>query len=259
VSGKLSITFDDALESIYSIALPELETVGVTATVFVISDLVGKKYQCQPVMTKQMLKSLVSKEWEIGSHTVTHPNLTELSDHQLIKELRDSKKNLEEITSTKVVSLAYPFGAYDNRVKAIAARHYAFARSVSCYPPLRVNSLSPDLLGLTAMSTYERAFSLPLHIFDNHIARRISYRPRARNSTTTNVINSSRKGLEARFVRKWVRKLSRNRWLILCFHNISTKTLPTSYSIAVEEFREIAKVIAKNADVVNLREGLQTT
>ena len=258
MAAKLSITFDDALESIYSIALPELETIGVTATVFVISDLVGKRYQGRPVMTKQMLKSLVSKGWEIGSHTVTHPNLTELSDPQLIKELRDSKKSLEEITSNKVVSLAYPFGAYDNRVKAIAARHYAFARTVSCYPPLRVNSMSPDLLELTAMSTYERAFSLPQHLFDNHIARRISYRPRNRNPTI-NVINSSRKGLEVRFVRKWVRKLRRNRWLILCFHNISTKTPSSSYTIALEEFREIAKAIVKNAEVVNLREGLQTT
>lgn len=255
--GKLSITFDDGLESVYSIGLPELERVGVPATVFVISGLIGKKYQGRPVMTKQMLRSLGSKGWEIGSHTLTHPNLTELPDSQLTKELKDSKKNLEEITSNNVVSLAYPFGAFDNRVKAIAARHYTFARSVSCYPPLRVNGLSPDFLELTAMSTYERAFALPLHLFSNHIAQRISYRPRTRNSPA-NVINSSRKGLEARFVRKWVRKLHKNRWLILCFHNISTNTTPSSYTVALEEFREIAKVIVKNAEVVNLREGLQT-
>jgi len=257
MSGKLSITFDDGLESVYSIALPELENVGATATVFVISDLVGKRYQGRPVMTSQMLRSLVSKGWEIGSHTLTHPNLTELSDSQLMKEIKDSKKSLQDITSKKVVSLAYPFGAYDNRVKAIVARHYTFARSVSCYPPLRVNSLSPNLLELTAMSTYERAFALPLHLFSNHIANRISYRPHTRNSPT-NVINPSRKGLEARFVRKWIRKLRKNRWLILCFHNISTKTNPTSYTIAVEEFREIAKIIVKNAEVVNLGEVVET-
>ena len=44
MAGKLSITFDDALASVYSLALPELERLGLTATVFVITDLIGKDY-----------------------------------------------------------------------------------------------------------------------------------------------------------------------------------------------------------------------
>ena len=255
--GKVSITFDDGLENVYSLALPELERVGVTATVFVISDLVGKRFDGWSVMSSKMLRSLRSKGWEIGSHTLTHPNLTELSDSQLITELKDSKKHLEEITSTRIVSFAYPFGAYDNRVKAIVARHYTYARAVSCYPPLRTNTLSPNLLELSAMSTYEHAFALPLHLFSNHIAKKISYRPRTRTSTTNN-LSSSRKGLEARYVGKWIRKLRKDRWLILCFHNISAKTEPTTYTIALEEFRQIVNVIVKSADVVNLEEGTQS-
>ena len=258
MSGRVSITFDDGLESVYSLALPELDNLGVTATVFVISDLVGKTYDGRAVMNGRMLNLLRSKGWEIGSHTSSHANLTELSPFNLMTELKDSKKRLEEIISAKVVSFAYPFGAYDNNVKAAVARNYTYARSVSCYPPLRLNSPSSDPLELSAMSTYARAFTLPIHLFDNHVARKISYRPRTRTSrTTTKAISPSRKGLEARFVKKWVEKLRRNQWLILCFHDVSAKSMGISYTIDLEEFRAITKAIVKEANVVNLGEGVQ--
>jgi len=258
MSGRVSITFDDGLESVYSLAFPELDSMGVTATVFVISDLVGKTHDGRSVMNGRMLNLLRSKGWEIGSHTLTHPNLTQISPSHLITELKDSKKCLEEIISAKVVSFAYPFGAYDNMVKAAVARNYKYARSVSSYPPLRVNRASSDPLELSAMSTYECAFTLPLHLFDNHIAKKISYRPRTRTvRDTTKAINPSRKGLEARFVKKWVKKLRRDDWLILCFHDISARSVSTAYTIDLDEFRAITNVIVKDADVVNLGEGGQ--
>ena len=260
--GTVSITFDDGLASIYSLALPELERVGATATVFVISDLVGKKFLGQPVTSGRMLRSLSSKGWEIASHTRTHPNLTELSDIRANAELRDSKARLEDIVSADVVSLAYPFGAYDARIKAIAARHYTFARSGSSYPPLRVNNVCPpDPMELKAVNTYEHAYFLPLHLFENYIARNIGHRPKPkpRNPNLDHArINSSRKALEARFVRKWLRKLRSNQWLILTLHDISTQKSPTSYSIPIKEFREIVKAIAQSAEIVNLGEGAQS-
>ena len=228
---------------------------------FVISDLIGKKYLAQPVMNRRMLSSLISKGWEVGSHTRTHPNLTELSDFQVNAELSDSKKRLENITSAKVTSLAYPFGAHDNRIETIAARHYIAARSGSCYPPLRVNGLFPrDQMKLKAVNTYEHALYLPLHLFENHLAVKIRYRSRKpRNpSLSRGRLYRERKGLEARFVRKWLRNLRGDQWLILSFHDISTNKSSTSYSIALREFREIVKAIAQSAEVVNLGEGVQT-
>jgi len=250
--GRLSITFDDALVSVYSLALPELERIGATGTVFVISDLVGKKFLGQPSMSTQMLQSLSSRGWEIGSHTKTHPNLTELSDLQVNAELRDSKERLEAITRTKVASLAYPFGAYDPRIKAIAARHYSFARSSGAYPPLRVNSLFPrDKMEIRAMMTYDHPFYLPLHLV-TYLTLRIGYRPRG--------VTKPRyaKGLEARFVRKWLRNLRKDQWLVLTFHNISTNESPTSYSVDREEFREIVNAINQGVEVVNFGEAMRT-
>jgi len=251
LSGKVSITFDDGLASVHSLALPELETIGATGTVFVISELVEKEFLNLPVMSTRMLQSLISQGWEIGSHTRTHPNLTQLSDSQINTELKDSKERLEAITRTKVSSLAYPFGMQNNRVRAIAARHYDFARWGGAYPPLRVNSLSPrDKMLVRAMNTCDDAIAIPFHLL-NYIAIRIGYRPRGV------VKPRSGKGLEARYVRKWLRNLHKNQWLVLAFHNISENESPNSYSIDLREFRQIVKVIGQGADVVNFGSALQ--
>src|SRR5208283_5544525 len=113
MTGKLSITFDDGLASVYSLALPELEKIGATATVFVISDLIGKEFDSHRVMDERQLRYLISRDWEIGSHTRTHPNLFDLADVEVDAEFRNSKICLEAITSTKIDSMAYPFGHYD--------------------------------------------------------------------------------------------------------------------------------------------------
>ena len=236
---------------------------GATATVFVISDLIDKTFVDQPVMSEQMLRSLRSKGWEIGSHTRTHPHLTKLSDLQVDAELRDSKKFLEKILSAKVASFAYPFGDYDARIKAIAARHYTFARSGSWYPPLRVNSLHPrDRMDLRAVNAYEHPVFLPLHLFTIHVAGKIRYRTRKQRNPNVKRgwINPSAKMLEGRFVKKWLRNLRKDQWLILTFHNISENPLSTPMpSIGLAEFREIVRAIDQNAEVVNMGEAVEST
>jgi len=221
----------------------------------VISDLVGKKYLGQPVMSARMLQSLSSGGWEIGSHTRTHPNLTELSDAEINAELRDSKERLDAITHTKVVSLSYPFNAQNNRIKAIAARYYKFVRVNRAYPPLRVNSVFPrDKMQINAMSTCDEPIALPLHLLKD-LANRIGYRPRG----ITKPRSEDRiQRLEARFVRKWLRSLRKDQWLVLTFHNIHTDKSPNPQSTKLEAFREIVEVGDQLAKVVNFGRGVQT-
>ena len=209
-----------------------------------------------------MLTSLSSKGWEIGSHTRTHPDLTHLSDFQANAELRDSKTTLENITSTHVTSLAYPSAAYDSRIKSIAARYYEFARADSSYPPLRVNSLHPhDRMELKAMGDYQHPWAIPLHLFDNHIARKIKYhtgsgKPRSLNPNK-GWIKSSHRGLEARLVKNWLRHLRKDQWLILTFHDISANDSRTSYAIGIDEFHAMVKAIEQSAEIVNLGDGAE--
>jgi peptidoglycan/xylan/chitin deacetylase (PgdA/CDA1 family) len=59
---------------------------------------------------------------EIGSHTVTHPILTGLTDERLRRELRHSKAHIEAELGRKVETFCYPNGDYDSRVQSEAAR-----------------------------------------------------------------------------------------------------------------------------------------
>lgn len=59
---------------------------------------------------------------EIGSHTVTHPILTELSEKRLRQELHQSKAHIEAELGRKVETFCYPNGNYDSRAQCEAAR-----------------------------------------------------------------------------------------------------------------------------------------
>ena len=87
----LSVTFDDAYRSVYDNARPVLESLGVPATVFVPTALVGSErpmawpgtdrwlgspYEDELIpMSWNELGELTELGWELGSHTRTHPRL----------------------------------------------------------------------------------------------------------------------------------------------------------------------------------------
>ncbi len=70
-------------------------------------------------------------EIEIGSHTMSHPNLVRASDSRIERELRASRSWLEERFPNFVPVLSYPYGFSDERVRR-AARDagYAFGLEV---------------------------------------------------------------------------------------------------------------------------------
>ena len=259
--GRVSITFDDGLANIYSLALPELERFSLSGTVYVISDSIGQSYMGYPVMTKRMIQEMVSKGWEIGSHTRSHPQLTDMKDQEIRNELALSKNDLEAITNRKITSFAYPFGDLNNKVAKLAADYYANGRKVGRFPPLRMNSLTPrHRMKLNAMSACESAFTLPIHLYANFFptANKKSVkgalaglRSRQKNSQMEKGERGS--GLNPVIVRKWVKKAVNDRsWLILCFHNVTSENTSTSYSISLKEFRKIVKEVATAPEVLTV-------
>jgi peptidoglycan/xylan/chitin deacetylase (PgdA/CDA1 family) len=66
------------------------------------------------------IKEMSDNGIEIGSHTVTHPYLTTMTDEAMKFELSDSKRLIEQHTGKQVKSIAYPAGAYDRRVQECA-------------------------------------------------------------------------------------------------------------------------------------------
>lgn len=81
-------------------------------------------------LTPTQIRKL-SKQFEIGAHTITHPRLPQVSDEQARTEITDSKSQLEAIIERPVLSFCYPGGEYrDQHVAAVRDAGYTYARTV---------------------------------------------------------------------------------------------------------------------------------
>ena len=81
--------------------------------------LVDDELPSNLMMTSGQVRGLVDAGMEVGGHTVNHPILARLDDAKAFNEIRDGKKDLEEITGCPVTLFAYPNGKpgqdYDHR------------------------------------------------------------------------------------------------------------------------------------------------
>ena len=145
----LAVTFDDALRSVYRIALPVLQELGVVATVFAPSALVGRgtpfawpgtehwigtEHERElEVMSWVELADLQANGWEVGSHCATHPRLTQLDGERLATELHGSKVEIEHRLEVPCRSVSYPYSDVDDRVAA-AARAAGYQAGATVLP-----------------------------------------------------------------------------------------------------------------------------
>ncbi len=81
-------------------------------------------------LSNDQIKNL-SKDFEIGAHTMTHSWLPEMSDGQARKEIEDSKEYLKKIIGKNILSFCYPRGEYEKRhVEIVRAAGFSYARTV---------------------------------------------------------------------------------------------------------------------------------
>jgi peptidoglycan/xylan/chitin deacetylase (PgdA/CDA1 family) len=65
---------------------------------------------------------LLSTKHEIGSHSVSHPELTHIGYTDVMNELIVSKDVLENITGKEVTKFCYPRGKYNENVKKLVKK-----------------------------------------------------------------------------------------------------------------------------------------
>jgi peptidoglycan/xylan/chitin deacetylase (PgdA/CDA1 family) len=127
---SVMLTFDDGYEDFYLNALPILKKYGFTACVFIITGYIGKQSEWDYNWGRFKKRHLSGEEilvlskagFEIGSHTVNHPDLTKIPRRYLNYELRVSKETLEDKLGKRVEFLSYPFGRYNRLVQDEAER-----------------------------------------------------------------------------------------------------------------------------------------
>lgn len=129
------VTFDDGYFDNYEVALPVLEQIGLRATFFITTSLLGKTFHASsaeyPMMTEAHVRQLAALGHEIAAHTVTHPKLTTVGVEKAKAEVQGSKYFLEDLLGCDVVSFAYPKGDYNATVKALVCESgFSFAVTV---------------------------------------------------------------------------------------------------------------------------------
>ena len=133
---NIIITFDDGYKDLITNVLPILKRYGFTATCFIVSDLLGGKntwdinknnYLEKELMNKNDILEWVSNGMFIGSHSHNHPNLTLLNNNEITNQLDKSKKVLENITGSEVISFSYPYGKVNKSVYDITKKIFDIA------------------------------------------------------------------------------------------------------------------------------------
>lgn len=122
------LTFDDGYDCFYRNVAPFLASLGATATVFVITDFIGKRndwdirlsYKPFFHMDRRQIREVSDLGFEIGSHTCSHRDLTRLDRVDVSDELVASKKSVEDMLGKEVKALSFPFGRHNSEVVDLA-------------------------------------------------------------------------------------------------------------------------------------------
>ena len=124
-SGKVvGITFDDGYQNNLTNAAKVLNTYNFSATCYIVSERIGKSniwdlhnnITQRPLMTKENIQEWIRLGMDIGAHSLTHADLTKISEERAQMEIIDSKKSLEFFFNVIVSDFCYPFGHYDDRI-----------------------------------------------------------------------------------------------------------------------------------------------
>lgn len=110
-SRPVIITFDDGYQDVYANALPILDELDCTATVFVIGRQVGTK----GYLDITELKELIEQGWEIGNHTYNHHSLR-MPGIDLTLEIETARQELEDTLGVVVPYFSFPYGLTSKNV-----------------------------------------------------------------------------------------------------------------------------------------------
>ena len=117
--GKVvGITFDDGYQNVFEHALPILRDCGFTATNYFVVRHLGDSnawdhaagVPASPLMAKDTVRRWHDAGMEVGSHTMDHPHLPELSPEIAALQIRQSRDELQAMIDRPVTAFCYPYG-----------------------------------------------------------------------------------------------------------------------------------------------------
>ena len=142
------LTFEDGFQDFYTVAAGELARRQLAATVFVITDRAYGRLppNGEAFLSWQQVQELALSGIEIGSHTCSHPKLTELPLEEVRRELADSRVAILDHMSQAHVPLSYPHGRTSESISRLAQ---SLGYSCAITTTLGLNGNEADIFALS--------------------------------------------------------------------------------------------------------------
>ncbi|MFF1438470.1 polysaccharide deacetylase family protein [Streptomyces sp. NPDC058295] len=133
----VGLTFDDGYADFLTEALPVLRRHRCTATLFVLPGRLGGDNAWdplgprKPLLTADGICRAANEGVEIGSHGLTHVDLTKADDLTLKAETVESRAALTALLGTEIDGFCYPYGTIDQRaMNAVREAGYRYACAI---------------------------------------------------------------------------------------------------------------------------------
>jgi peptidoglycan/xylan/chitin deacetylase (PgdA/CDA1 family) len=125
LSRTLVLTFDDGYRDVLTTAVPILEQHKFPATLLIVTRPTTSDWRsdgrAKALLSVAELQEIKARGFALGSHTVTHPDLTGLDDATLERELVESRAEIAELGET-FIPFAYPGGRFTRRERDAVER-----------------------------------------------------------------------------------------------------------------------------------------
>ena len=126
------ITIDDGNLDNYTNAFPIMQKYGFTGVLYLVGNYIG----AQDYMNVDQILEMYNAGWEVGSHSLSHLDLTKLEPDAVRTEIIESREMLEAKLGVPVLTFAYPFGFKNEMVvDYVKFAGYIGAMGASGYTP----------------------------------------------------------------------------------------------------------------------------
>ena len=239
------INFDDGRKTQFTHAKPILDKYGFKATFYIVCNYVDNK---KGFMTWDEIETLNKEGHDIGSHSMNHVHLSNLSKKHIEYEVGQSKKCLGD-HGIEATSFAYPFndGSNEKKVFEIVSKYYDLARIgnnpltyLSC-DGLRVPSVERDCKTYTNTHYITYANKFTISGWSQDFSRMVnSYNDAGLFKRFINVVNSQDKYNEDGLI---------NAIPIIIYHRIGEPDA-VGYNTEIELFKREMKYLHDNGFTV---------
>jgi len=132
-----TLFFDDCYKDVLTYAYPIVKNYPYPKVLGVITSMVGKNIthtkrygnRVLPVLSKKEIRFLLSKGWQIASHTVSHKHFSQMPLDEVVYEMVASRKWIKKIFGVKPICFVFPYTDFTEEQYETALQIYSCVRS----------------------------------------------------------------------------------------------------------------------------------